>query len=350
MKRKSVFSLLLILFCGSIVFSQTYVFQIIEKGSKKWGYAGVDGKVLIDPQYKVCSAFSENGFATVMYKGKYAIINIKGEIIDADVNKIIPNINSWTGVPQKLFDGFLIISKGKKYGCLNTKGEIAIPIQYDRLTYFDEGYALARRDKNVYVLDKEGKETPIESEKITTIKHFSEGLGIIEVKGEKWGFVDCNGKIAIEPQFSGVGYFNAGLAWAKTGLTKIGFINKKGEWIIEQQFEAVKDFDPESGLAMVKLKGKWGYVNTKGEMSYFDETSRTYIFSNGLAIGRKNGKIGFLNNKGEWAIDPKFNGARPFHNGYAAAEIKNKWGIIDKQGNWAVQPTYEHIRDVVEVK
>lgn len=350
MKRKGLLSMVLILFMGSIVFSQSYVFKMQEKGSKNWGYANVEDKTTIEPKFKLCSNLCEEGFATALYKGKYCIINIKGEIISAEVKKVKPNINSWTGMPQAFFDGFLITTESGKFGCLNTKGEIAIPIQYDKLTHFDEGYALAKKGKNIYVLDKEGKETLVEAEKIMSIKHFSEGLGIIEVKGEKWGYVDGNGKIAIEPQFTGVGYFNAGLAWAKKGITTIGFINKKGEWVIEPQFDAAKDFDEESGLAMVKKKGKWGYVNTSGKILYFDETEKTYIFSNGLAIGKKNGKIGFINNEGQWAIEPKFNGARPFHNGYAAAEIKNLWGMIDKTGNWVVQPKYENIRDVVEVK
>lgn len=347
---KIIFSLLLILLSGSMVLSQTYIFQVRHPDSKSWGFSGLDGQLLFKTKFKYTSMFEEHGCAVVFHQNKYSIINMEGEVIVCDVDKLNPRINSWTSQPYPFSDGCLIISQFDKVGCINHKGKLIIPFKYDQITDFNGGYALARIKKDFFVLDKQGIEIPLNAEKIKEIKHFSEGLGIIEVKGGKWGFVDSSGQVAITPQFIGVGYFCGGLAWARTMDGNIGFINKKGEWVIKPQFHAAKSFDPVSGLAMVKANNQWGYVDNKGNFSIFKETAKTYIFSDGLAIGRKNGKVGFLNNTGQWAIQPKFNGVRPFKNGYAAAEIKDLWGIIDKEGNWIVQPTYEHIRDVSIVK
>ena len=349
MKRKIIFSVILVLLMGSTVLAQTYVFQVIQKGSKNWGYAGLDGKLIIEPKFKASNKFSEQGSALVVSRNVYSIINLQAEVITTEV-KVRPYVNTWTGAAKSFSDGYLVVTEYEKWGCLSYDGKLTIPIKYDRLTDFNGGYALAELDKKFYVLDKKGTETPVDAPDIKEIKHFSEGLGIIEVKGKKWGFVDDNGKIAIEPQYKGVGYFSAGLAWARTADGKIGYINKKGEWVIEPQFYAVKAFDLESGLAAIEADNRWGYVDTKGNIIFFDETEKIYNFSEGLAIGRKNGKIGFLNNKGQWAIQPQFDSARPFKNGYAAAEIKNLWGIIDKEGNWIVKPTFTHIRDVAIVK
>lgn len=350
MKRKSIFSVILILFYSSILLSQTYVFQAREKGSKNWGYANFEGKMIIEPKFNYCSEFSEQGFATVMYKNKYQVINLKGEIIETELKNIQPNTNYWSHFPQTFLDGYLVVFKNEKYGCLNMDGKIAIPIEYEHLTQFNRGFALAEKNKTFYVLDKKAREIPVKASEVKHVWHFSEGLGIIEVKGQKWGFIDSTGKVVIEPQFDGTGYFSGGIAWARTREGTIGFINKKGEWVIRPMFQSAKDFDLESGLAMVKINAKWRYVNTKGEIFYFDETEKTYVFLNGLAIGKKNGKVGFLNNKGEWAIPPTFDGARPFYNGYAAVELDKLWGIIDKCGNWIVQPKFKDIKDVVEIK
>lgn len=348
---KIILSSVLVLILGSMVLSQTYVFQAQLLGSKYWGYAGIDGQFIIEPKFKICTDFTEEGVALVVYKNVFSVINLEGEIIDCQVNKMRPYINSWTGVPTSFSDGYLVIVENDKWGCINYEGKLVIPFKYDKLTDFNGGFALAEYDKKFFVIDKQGTETPVNAEKIKEIRHFSEGMGIIEVKGGKWGFVDSTGQIAITPQYDGVGYFSAGLAWARlVDGNIIGFINKKGEWVIEPKFYAVKSFDPESGLAMVKANNKWGYVDSKGNTSVFHRTEKTYVFSDGLAIGRKDGKVGFLNNKGEWAIQPQFNGARPFKNGYAAVEIKNSWGIIDKAGNWIVKPTFEHIRDVSLVR
>jgi len=167
---------------------------------------------------------------------------------------------------------------------------------------------------------------------------------MIEAKGELWGFVDGNGKTAIPPKYEGLGYFSGGLAWARSGGV-IGFINPEGEWVIKPQFATVRDFDAESGLAMVEKGGQWGYVDVSGNFKQFKETEKTYVFSDGLAIGRKNGKVGFLNNKGEWAIPPQYDTAREFRKGYAAVQEGNKWGLMDKTGKWVIKPAFPHMRD-----
>lgn len=350
MTRSIIFSLFIILFNGSIGLSQTYVFQVQQLGEKFWAYAGLDGNLIIEPKFKVSTMFTEQGYALVVYKNVYSIINLQGNLINCEVNKIRPYINSWTGAPNSFSDGYLVITENEKWGCINYEGKLKIPIKYDRITDFYGGYALAKRDNEIFVLNKEGTEFLVNTTKIKEIRHFSEGMGVIEVKGGNWGFVDSTGNIAIVPQYDGVGYFMAGLAWARSQNGKIGFINKKGDWVIKPQFDAVKPFDIESGLAMVKLGYQWGYVNTDGQFNIFNKTDKTYVFSEGLAIGKKKNKIGFIDNTGQWVIEPIFNGARPFKNGYAAVEIKNLWGIIDKKGNMVVQPKYTHIREVAIVK
>lgn len=356
MKKKNVFTLLLILIAGSTVLSQTHVFPIKQKGSKKWGYASLDGNVFIEPKFSEASEFSGQGSAVVIIKNKFYIINRQGDVLENKVDKIRPFIDMVPPYSDKhlglmywvhtFSDGYFVVSQNKRWGCLGPDGNIVIPIKYDRLTDFYDGYALAELNNKFFVIDKSGREIPLEVAGVKEIKHFSEGLGIIEVKGEKWGFVDSNGKVAIEPQYTGVGYFIGGLAWARNEQKKIGFINKSGEWVIKPQFSRVRDFDLESGLAMVKVGDKWGYTDTKGNIHFFDETEKTFIFSEGLAVGRKKGKIGFLNNDGQWAIQPMFDVALGFKNGYAAVRSEGLWGIIDKGGNWIVQPAFSLAGDV----
>ncbi len=195
-----------------------------------------------------------------------------------------------------------MVTDNGKWGALDAKGKIAIPVKYDQLTDFNSGYALAELKGKFFVVSKSGTETPVKASGIRAIKKFSEGLGIIEVNGELWGFVDADGKTAITPKYEGVGYFSGGLAWARLeGI--IGFINPEGEWVIKPQFATVRDF------------------------------------------GKKKGEVGFLNNKGEWAIAPQFDVVRDFKKGYAPVQVDNKWGLIDKTGKWVIKPAFPHMRD-----
>ena len=360
MKKKIIFSLLIIISMGLTGLSQKNVLSVMQKGSKKWGYATLDGNVIIESRFSESSDFSEYGYALVLIKRNWLIINLQGEIIETEVDKVRPFVDQMPPFGTKYFDimlfvhsvsdGYLVVSQNKKWGCLDFNGKLVIPTKYDRLTDFNGGFAIAELRNKFFIVDKKGTETPLDITDIKEIKHFSEGLGVIEVKGEKWGFVDTNGKTAIIPQYLGVGYFSAGLAWARSDNKKIGYINKKGEWIIKPQFDMAKNFDFQSGLALVEIDDQWGYVDREGNLFFFKETSKTFNFSEGLAIGRKNKKIGFLNNNGQWAIQPQYDTGYAFKNGYAAVEVNNLWGIIDKQGNWVIQPTFSGIRNVANIR
>jgi len=341
---------------GFSVQPQSYLIPVMPDKSAKWGYVNLDGEIIIEPDFILATEFNEDGFALVL-KNEFKIIDLKGEIIPVDVEKIIPNtlltyipvLTDGTG--YHLFNnGLLAIKLNNKWGFLNEEGKIEIPPLYDKVTNFNSGYALAEMNEAFYVLDSTGNVIPLEVPGITFIKHFSEGLGMIEVNNNKWGFVNGKGKVVIIPQFNSVGYFNDGLAWARNENKKIGYINHNGEWIITPMYNEGQEYDSLSGLAMVKINNKWGYVDINGKLSFFGETEKTYSFSEGLAIGRKDDKVGFLNNKGQWVFPPQFEIAHPFKNGYAAVNIDGLWGIIDKDGNWILKPAFKQIGNIAKIK
>jgi len=61
---------------------------------------------------------------------------------------------------------------------------------------------------------------------------FSEGLAAVKV-GDKWGFVDTTGRMAIEPQFDFAAPFFDGLALVQMGTedAKRGYIDKTGSYV-----------------------------------------------------------------------------------------------------------------------
>lgn len=72
------------------------------------------------------------------------------------------------------------------------------------------------------------------------------------------------------------------LAWVKLN-GKCGFINSKGETIIEPQFDEALNFSA-NGLAIVRQNGKWGYIDTTGKMVIQPQFDLACDFSaNGLA-------------------------------------------------------------------
>ncbi|MBI5540524.1 MAG: WG repeat-containing protein [Bacteroidia bacterium] len=331
--------------------AQTYVFKFRAVKGKLWGYADINGKTIIEPQYPFCNDFADNGIALVFFvKYEYGdFIRLNGEYIKPEPEEFSLN-NIMGRAVQGYAEGFVAVKNNNKWGYLNSQGKIAIPFKYDEASYFNNGYAIVKSGKSFLVLDTTGTETKINIDEIKLCRPFIEGRAPIFLKTDKFGFINTKGNIVIEPEFAGVGYFYSGIAWARALNNNIGFIDTTGKWVIEPLFDIAMDFDTESGMAQVRKDGKWVFVNKTGQIFDFDMSERIIGYSEGLARGIKEGLTGFYNNEGKWIIQPKYENARDFKNGYAAVEFEGKWGFIDKKGNWIIQPTYSALGDVVIVK
>ena len=63
-------------------------------------------------------------------------------------------------------------------------------------------------------------------------------------------------------------------------------------------------------------------------------------FFDGLAMVSKDGKYGYVNTAGEVAIPLQFDGADHFAEGLAAVKVGDRWGFIDTQGRIVIEPQY----------
>ena len=103
------------------------------------------------------------------------------------------------------------------------------------------------------MVDSEGK--AVKGVSVEDSKGFTMPDSYAAVKKDgKWGFMDVNGKMVIEPQFEDARSFcNGYAAIAKDG--EWGFINAKGTIVIEPQFAETKDFS--NGNVYVKRGEIW---------------------------------------------------------------------------------------------
>ncbi|HOX83458.1 MAG TPA: WG repeat-containing protein [Chryseolinea sp.] len=351
MKTKNLLIVIALFVATCNVFAQTYVTQVKVAGQKKWGYATLNGELIIPARFEKCYKFSSDGWAAIYDADirQYFFINLKGEKLKTDIASF-KLIDGFGFDVEGFTNGLAPIKQGELWGYLDSKGHVAIPTKFEEAIEFNGGFGVAKLGEKYFVLNTKGEEFIIDVAGILDMKHFSESLAPFRAADKKFGFIGTDGKVAIQAQFQSVGYFNNGLAWAKSDDGVLGYINSKGEWVIKPKFDAGKDFDKESGLARVKTGKEWAYVNKAGTLVYIKDTDLYGDFTDGLATGRKNGLVGFYNNTGEWSIAPQFEAARDFKNGYAAAKKDGKWGVIDTSGNWVMQPTYDGIKDMELVK
>lgn len=162
--------------------------------------------------------------------------------------------------------------------------------------------------------------------------------------GTLTGFTDCNGKQVIAPKFTQATNFSEGFAAVKNEEGKWGYINTKGELAIPHLYEESNPFS--DGLALIKSEGLYGYIDGDNNIIIPPSYPEAYPFSEGLACVKIDEKYGYINTDGTIAINPQYELAFDFHEGFAV--IKNgKYGLIDGSGTAIIAPTFDHLSPLV---
>ena len=226
----------------------------IEKTRYEVGFIDKDGKVLVPlGKYSFAMPFSE-GLAAVGFasnddidsgEGSLGFINEKGEIvIETRFDWYYAyGMDYYYEYRSGLFhEGLAPVFKDYQMGYIDKKGKIVIPFQYKY------GYP------------------------------FSEDLAAVMFASKSWGFIDHEGNEVFQQRYDRVGDFKHGIAPVELDF-KLGFINKEGEIIIPCIFDPGLELDwdyywdrdemyCEPGILLVRLNGKYGYVDLQGNSTF----------------------------------------------------------------------------------
>lgn len=336
--------------------AQTLLAPALKVGLKKWGYINEKGEYKIPPRYEFCYNFSECGLAGVYdnLNDKALFINIYGDTIIKDNDEYeliqIEDLVSMVG----FVDSVLTVKKNEYYGAINPLGEIIIPIEYDKLSSFNEGLALAIKDSLYFILDKRNNAIQVNIRNLSQLNPFHNGYASFETNEKLFGFINSKGEVIIEPRFLSVGIFEEGLAWAEESKHNFGYINENGEWIIAPRLRKAYNFNKGSYYAPVVIINGEGFSFISKTGQKFDLPSDVKVsywhgFNDGIAIVEKGLKTGGINVFGHWAVAPMFNLIGDFSNGYAVAREDSYLGIIDKNGNWTTRQEFTKIGKLVKI-
>jgi len=192
-----------------------------------------------------------NGAAPAKINGKYGYVNMKFE----EQSPL-----SWDGATV-IQAGFGAVKQGEKWALLKDSYELITDFVYDDVKTDEYGYCSISgrafvKKGNVYdmvdetgaVIGEGGYEdaVPFVSEEPTAVK-----------KNGKWGFVNLEGQMVIEPQYEGAGPFNGGLAPVQTG-GGWGYITQENNLVIPAEFTEAKSFY--KGIAPVKKGNSWSMI------------------------------------------------------------------------------------------
>ncbi len=130
---------------------------------------------------------------------------------------------------------------------------------------------------------------------------------------------------------------------------KWGAVNSDGRIILEPVYNYVYPF--RNGATVVYdgeyYDAKRAYVSDTGEFITGFEYDRAYHFFGELAVYMKDGNEGFINRKGEEVTGPVFSFAYDFKDGLAPVRIgswqEKKMGVILADGTYGVKPVFDYL-------
>ncbi len=225
-----------------------------------------------------------------------------------------------------------------KMGIIDSVGRVIVEAKYDYiLQSFEENgfhYHMASLNKKDIVINTNG--TIIIPAIFDDISPSTNGLFKVKKNG-KYSFVDTTGK-QMASWFDKTKFFRGGLAPVKI-KSQWGFINTRGELQIPPQYTKVSVFS-ERGQAAVQINGKWGFINKQNELIIPCTYDRVRFFFNDLCAVKKNNKWGFINGKGEVVIPIIYKDALFFHCELAAVKIKGRYGYINISNEFVIPPIY----------
>jgi len=276
----------------------------------KWGLIDRNGKWKLENKFQSLSDFSF-GLAVASTKTDGASNNEYKFIIDANGNKIVDLPKDWewfkpvsdqlilvgttSNYPGDRTFGFMnlqgqiitppqfytdsdsgfdigdfkeemlaVRNKDGLYGFVSDDGALAIPLQFQSVTSFNDGVAKVSVNNKTFYIDKTGKQVD-HNEPNEIIKPldetpiFHEGLAVLK-QGNLWGVIDENNKIVIDFKFQkrflrtagdkGF-FFSENFPKFSCGLIGVceerdtiysGYLDKEGKTAIELQFRIAEPF------------------------------------------------------------------------------------------------------------
>jgi hypothetical protein len=254
----------------------------VVKLNGKYGYVNrKTGELLTPVKYdKACAwvqifdfsddDFVRNDLAAVQLDGKWGCIDVNGkEIVPLKYDEIEIHQSEDPCVSARL---------KRKWGFIDVAGKEQTPFEYSSVEPFREGRARVKKKSKYGFIDSKGVIViPIiydycESHFIKGDKHIPP---IAVALDGKYGYIDIDGNEIVKPLYEYAASFYRGNGTAAVALNgKVGFIYKTGKVIIPFIYDMLDNTDGYvtqkfgffDNFANVKLNGKWGVIDKNNHL------------------------------------------------------------------------------------
>lgn len=237
------------------------------KANGFWGYISREGIYFIEPDYEYISNFGIYSTAMGRNGSTYTLFGVEkahSDNLKADVLKAVILGKGFSAEISYSMKGLGIAIKDGKYGIIDTKGQWAMPCEYD-LIVMDGGNYRMRKDGLTGIVSQDGKTVfPCEYKSITP---FYDDVLLIEKSGG-FGLADKNGKILLSPVYDSIDTRDAQyLNLYREG--KQGLCTKSGKLVVPAEYSSIQELQ-DGNFMVVDADGRLN-IFTPGGVRLFDQ-------------------------------------------------------------------------------
>lgn len=260
------------------------------------------------------------------------------------------------------YNGLICVKVADSWGLASTDGTLLISCLYDKVSTYSNGEMIVQQDDEIFAVNSDGNRIALLKTAATDFTNYANNRLAVKTTG---GWIFANGDLAVgSTVYEEIGMFSDGYVAVKLDgnwilqdtsgetlteesydeiyLNDLGeaynqgcFFAKEGSTIyliseteaIATDFEDVKPFE-DSGYAAVKQNGKWGFIDTNGELVISCQFDDAKSFGGHLAAVKIDENWGYVSLLGEVVIEPQYINAKTFSGKYAPVETIDGWEFI----------------------
>lgn len=228
----------------------------------------------------------------------------------------VQKLNEGLAVVRGKSSGATYIHRGRKIdpsGAVDSNGNLVIPLKFNYLSYWEEGYGLAQKDGLHGLVTLEG--TLLGGRYFSEVERPKDELFARVRDNDKWYSIEPSGKL------------------------------------VKNQNEGMITMKCPSGLTIREVQGREQFSHPKLKNPLhllFDRRSKNINIDCEKPIHVTiDGKRAFVSQDGQLITDPPaFTDVHQFRNDLAAVSIKGKWGLIDVSGEFVINPSYDRLQQI----
>jgi hypothetical protein len=331
----------------------------------KFGYIGKSGKIILPFSYSEADPF-HNGFALVLVDSLYGVINRKGEFVIKpqyeDISDFVEDVcivvkNGKSGyfsksgkqltevqfeIANDFQDGYAIVAINEKFGLINSLGKFVIEPLYDELISISKDRMKASNNEKWGVIDLRGN--TIAAFIYDDIGEYSNGLALAALNG-KYGYINEKGIEKIPLKYL---YSESLLSTGKfsNGYTLLRLKNKNllaDTAGVITAFHGIEQYGiPGNNLIPVMKNKKWGFADMTGKIKIQPKFDQVESFINGLAVVKIKGLFGVIDTNGVQIIQPLYDNII-LQNDYITVVKEAKFGALSKSAGLILPCAYRSI-------